>query len=120
LIVCGITLNLVSCAVSPPDVPVFSRINATTGYYIYTISTKEGYVNDTDKLFFDKSLMKEPQTFSQIVKKSLIIPTFSYEKINTYISDMCFKYKQKCTDANSPETKIPKVNKVQKIYGQDI
>jgi hypothetical protein len=84
---------------TPPSVPTFTRLDANTGYYIYTGDSREGYVNNSDKPFFDKKFMKTPMTLDQIEEASLIVPTFSFEAINTYISQLCFKFKKQCSEA---------------------
>lgn len=108
----GITLSLTSCGHNPPDVPAFLELNSSTGYYVYTISNREGYVNDTDKPFVDEKLSPIPLKWKDIKKKSVILPSFSWEEINAYIAAMCVKYKQKCEEAGNPEVKSERFNSI--------
>ena len=112
LIVLGITLNLTSCSHNPPDVPAFLDLNSNTGYYVYTISNREGYVNNTDKPFVDEKLSPTPLKWNDIKKKSVILPSFSWELVNAYIATMCEKNKQKCEEAGNPEVKSERFNSI--------
>lgn len=79
-------LSLVSCATNIPDVPVITRISPTEGFYVYTVSDKEGIVSD-DKLLNGK-------TFLDYVIEGVIVPAESYAKIKAFIIKMCKKHKE--------------------------
>jgi hypothetical protein len=79
-----ITLLMCSCA-SVPDVPVITRTGPTTGYYVYTVSDKEGYVDDENLL--------EGKTFLDFVVEGVIVPADSYSEIKSAILKACKKLK---------------------------
>lgn len=79
-------LSLTSCATQIPDVPVITRISPTEGFYVYTVSDKEGIVDDENLL--------EGKTFLDYVVEGVIVPSSSYAKIKSFILKMCKKYKE--------------------------
>lgn len=79
-------LSLTSCATNIPDVPVITRISPTEGFYVYTVSDKEGVVSDENLL--------DGKTFLDYVIEGVIVPADSYSKIKAFIIKMCKKYKE--------------------------
>ncbi len=76
-------------------------------------------MNNTDKPFVDEKLSPTPLKWNDIKKKSVILPSFSWEEINSYIATMCEKYKQKCEEAGNPEVKSDRFNSI-KIHLQQV
>lgn len=86
LILLSVLLSLVSCAVAPPNVPVFFELDEHKAIYTYTVSGVSGIVDDSDNTFYDEHFMMKPSNWSEIKSNSVIMPNFSYHEINKYIS----------------------------------
>lgn len=110
----GVMLNLVSCANAPPDVPAFLPFDENRAYYVYTISNREGWVDNGENLFTDEKYAPIPMKWNEVKKKAFIIPSFTWEEINTFISQICEKEKKKCRENGNPLIKIQNLNKVLK------
>ena len=110
----GISLLLIfsSCAISPPDVPAFLPFDENRAYYVYTISNREGWVDNDTNLFVDPELAPVPLKWNDVKKHAFIVPSFTWERINTFISQMCEKEKKKCKEAGRPDLKTVKVKQV--------
>ena len=91
-----------SCA-SVPDVPVITRIGPTSGYYVFTVSDKEGDVDDTHLL--------EGKTFLDYAVEGVIVPADSYAAIKAYILKSCKKSKSCGDDIGKWKTKLDKIGK---------
>lgn len=78
------SLLLSSCAIVP-DVPVITRLGPNVGYYVYTVSDKEGYVDDNNLL--------DGKTFLDYVIEGVIVPADSYAEIKAAIIKACKKLK---------------------------
>jgi hypothetical protein len=108
-----LAIILSSCANIPPaDVPVFTQLNKDKAYYVYTISNKEGYVNNSDILFNDPDFSKTPLTWNQVKLYSIYVPSFSWSKIEAMILKLCKKQKQDCESHGNPDIKFEKFHKV--------
>lgn len=81
----------------PPDVPVLTRLSPTSGYYVYTISDKEGVVDDTHLL--------NGKTWIDYVVESVLVPADSYKEIKGFIIKMCKKYHE-CGDIGSWDRRL--------------
>jgi hypothetical protein len=86
LIALSVLLGLGSCAIVPPNVPVFIELNEHKAAYTYTMSGSSGIVDDSLNTFFDERFMTKPRKWSEIKSNSVILPDFSYHEINKYIS----------------------------------
>jgi len=91
------------------DVPAFVELSETRAWYTYSISDREGYVNNTDKLFYDPDLYPTPLKWKQIKEESVIVPAFSYAKIESMILKLCERNKQECEANGYPEEKLEKI-----------
>lgn len=112
-------LNLASCAsIVPPDVPAFYEFDQNRAYYIYTISNKEGWVDNDKNLFYDANFVEKPKKWSEIKVKSLTVPSFSWEPLNTFISQVCEKEGKKCKENGNPMIKIQRLKKVIQMQGE--
>lgn len=109
-------LSLTNCAHNIPDVPVFTEINPDMAYFIYTVSDKEGYINNTDTLYYDPDFVKEPKKWNEIKKGSLYVPSFSWEKINAFISQKCRVAPDQCKANGDIEQKARRLRAVRIIY----
>ncbi len=99
----GISLSLIvsGCTTMPPDVPVITRTGPTEGFYVYTMSEKEGIVDDTHLL--------EGKTFLDYVIEGVIVPAKSYAEIKSFILKMCKKYKE-CGDVAKWKSKLDQLD----------
>lgn len=91
-----------SCA-SVPDVPVITRLSPNSGFYVYTISEKEGIVDDEHLL--------EGKTFLDYVIEGVIVPAESYAKIKAYILKNCMKSNDCANDVGKWTSKLDKIQK---------
>jgi hypothetical protein len=76
---------LSSCATQVPDVPILTRLNASQCFYVYTISDKQGIVDDDNLL--------NGKTCIDYLQDDLIIPVDSWVEIKKFILKICNKTK---------------------------
>ena len=70
-----------SCATPPPDVPLLTRLNASQCFFVYTISDKQGIVDDEHLL--------NGKTCIDYLQDDLIIPVDSWVEIKKFILKIC-------------------------------
>lgn len=99
----ALSLNLIVSCASIPDVPVITRTGPTSGFYVFTVSDKEGDVDDTHLL--------EGKTFLDYVIEGVIVPADSYAEIKAYILKTCKRYKDCEGDLGKWKTKLDKIEK---------
>lgn len=80
------------------------------------MSNREGYVNNTDKLFFDEILSPTPLKWKDIKKYSIYVPSFSWAKIEAMVLKLCKKQKQDCEAHGNPDQKIKRFEQVIQHY----
>lgn len=97
-----LALLLSSCA-SVPDVPVITRLSPNSGYYVYTVSEKEGVVDDENLL--------NGKTFLDYVVEGVIVPADSYSEIKAYILKSCKKSNGCGNDIGKWKSKLDKIGK---------
>lgn len=94
--------SLISCATAPPDVPVCVEITMSRGYCVNTISSKEYYVDDSNKL--------DNETWWEARPSMLMMPASSWAKIKTYIITQCKRTGQCDKEITSWERTIKTVD----------
>lgn len=97
-----LALILNSCA-SAPDVPLITRIGPSSGFYVFTISDREGVVDDENLL--------EGKTFLDYVNEGVIISPESYAKIKAYILKTCKRSNDCGENIGKWKSKLDKIGK---------
>lgn len=98
-------LTFNSCT-TVPDVPVLTRLNATQGYYVFTISDKEGIVDDENLL--------NGKTWIDYVIESVYVPADSWKQIKSYILKNCKKNNDCNDNIGSWDKKLNTIDKTLK------
>ncbi len=88
---------LLSSCVSVPDVPVCTNLGLK-GYCIWTISNKEQTVDET--------VLLGKLKWSDVMKKSVIVPVDSWIKIKGFIENACHQSNQCANGVGSWQEKL--------------
>lgn len=96
----SLSLILNSCA-NPPDFPICIELNPTKGFCTYTISDKDIYVDDLNKL--------NGKTWWEARPTMVLIPAESYAKLKAYIIKSC-KQNNQCGEIKNWERKINRLD----------
>lgn len=115
----GLGLSL-SCQVAPVDVPIFTELNPNKAFYVYTISNREGIVDNDKQLFQDKLLSETPLKWNEIKKYSIYVPSFSWAKIEAMILKLCKVQKQDCESAGNPDEKVERFHQFRNLSNTQI
>ncbi len=94
--------NLLTNCASIPDLPIITRLSATRGYYVYSISNKEGYVDDEHLL--------NGKTFLDYTIESVFVPADSWKEIKAYIIKNCKRSNECNQNIDSWERKIKTID----------
>lgn len=97
-------VSLSNCAIKPPDVPLCTELTLGTAYCIYTISSKEYYWNDQNKL--------NNETYWEARPKLLLLPASSWAEIKTFIITICKKSNQCIDNITSWERTVEKIDSI--------
>lgn len=98
--------------------PAFLPFDENRAYYVYTISDREGWVDNGENKFYDAEFTPVPLKWDEVKKHAFIVPSFTWEQINTFISQICEKEKKKCKEAGRPDLKVEKVKQVIEMRNQ--
>lgn len=100
----ALSLNLLtSCAVKPPDVPVCVETRIDQGYCTNTISDKEFFVDETNKL--------NGKTWFEMRPTMIQVPASSWVEIKAFVIKACKKMKSCEEQVSSWERKVETVDK---------
>lgn len=92
----GSTLILIflsSCSVAVPDIPVCTELHPSRGYCVYTLSSKEFEVSDTQ--------LMEGKTWWDMRASMIYLPTQSWVKLKAFVIKICTKTDKCDTDLGS-------------------
>ena len=76
---------LISCSVTPPDVPLCTQLSMNRGYCINTLSSTEFEVNDTQKY--------NEKTWWEMRPYMIFMPKDSWVEIKKFIIKICKRSK---------------------------
>ncbi len=93
-----------SCATTPPDVPLCTQLSPTRGYCVYTISSKEYEINETQ--------LMDGKTWWEIKPMMIFMPSQSWVEIKKFIIKICEKSKKCKTDnVENWQSTVSKIDK---------
>lgn len=97
-----LVLGISSCSVAPPNVPICSEINATKGYCVEIVSSKDFVVTEENK-FNDK-------TWWEMRPYMVYLPHDSWAEIKKFIIKVCKKYNCDGVDVSNWERTIEAID----------